>query len=163
MAFTAEQQKKINLTRIYTGDIAASPFYPIFSDEEIGSILESQGWNLRKGIRWTAISASMYFAQLPSRERVDVLEEWNTVAQQYQKALKDLINDTSISSIEDGLMPYFGGVSWEKINQLNSNPDQARSTLTWESHTVPLTSGVTTPRQQWMDTNTNELIVPGSE
>ena len=163
MAFTEEQQKKINLTRIYTGDIAASPFYPIFSDEEIGSILESQGWNLRKGIRWTAISASMYFAQLPSRERVDVLEEWNTVAQQYQKALKDLINDTSISSIEDGLMPYFGGVSWEKINHLNSNPDQARSTLTWESHTVPLTSGVTTPRQQWMDTNTNELIVPGSE
>lgn len=163
MAFTEEQQKKINLTRIYTGDIAASPFYPIFSDEEIGSILESQGWNLRKGIRWTAISASMYFAQLPSRERVDVLEEWNTVAQQYQKALKDLINDTSISSIEDGLMPYFGGVSWEKINRLNSNPDQARSTLTWESHTVPLTSGVTTPRQQWMDTNTNELVVPGSE
>ena len=163
MAFTEEQQKKINLTRIYTGDIAASPFYPIFSDEEIGSILESQGWNLRKGIRWTAISASMYFAQLPSRERVDVLEEWNTVAQQYQKALKDLINDTSIRSIEDGLLPYFGGVSCEKINQLNSNPDQARSTLTWESHTVPLTSGVTTPRQQWMDTNTSELVVPGSE
>ena len=124
MAFTEEQQKKINLTRIYTGDIAASPFYPIFSDEEIGSILESQGWNLRKGIRWTAISASMYFAQLPSRERVDVLEEWNTVAQQYQKALKDLINDTSISSIEDGLMPYFGGVSliWIAIKLIDLLP-----------------------------------------
>src|SRR5574344_809046 len=111
MAFTEEQQKKINLTRIYTGAIIASPFYPIFSDEEIGSILESQGWNLRKGIRWTAISASMYFAQVPSRERVEVLEEEHTVAQQDQKALKDRINDTSISSIEDGLMHYIGGDS----------------------------------------------------
>ena len=160
MAFTEEQQKKISLVRLYTGDVAASPFYPIFSDEEIGSILESQGWNLKKGIRWTAISASMYFAQLPSRERVDVLEEWNTVAQQYQKALQDLISDNSVMSLDDGIMPYFGGISWEQISKINSNPDQTRSSLTWESHTIPLAAGVASPKQEWLDTDVNKLIYP---
>ena len=160
MAFTEEQQKKISLVRLYTGDVAASPFYPIFSDEEIGSILESQGWNLKKGIRWTAISASMYFAQLPSRERVDVLEEWNTVAQQYQKALQDLISDNSIGSLDNGLMPYFGGISWDEVGKIVSNPDQVRSTLTWESHTVPLAAGVASPKQVWLDTDVNKLIYP---
>lgn len=157
MAFTEEQQKKISLTRLFVGDVVASPFYPIFSDDEIGSILESQGWNLKKGIRWTAISASMYFAQLPSRERVDVLEEWNTVAQQYQKALQDLIGDNSIGSLDNGLMPYFGGISWDEVGKINSNPDQVRSSLTWESHTTPLAAGATSPKQMWLDTNPNKL------
>lgn len=165
MAFTEEQQKKISLVRSYTGDVPASPFYPIFSDEEIGSILEYRGWSLRKGVRDTAIAASMYFAQLPSRERVDVLEEWNTVAQQYQKALQDLISDNSLSSLDNGIMPYFGGISWDEIGRINSNPDQVRSSLTWESHTTPLAAGVASPRQIWLDTDINKLTysVPGED
>ena len=160
MAYTEEQQKKIDLVRLYIGDVSSSPFYPIFSDDEIGSILEFRRWNVKKGIRDTAISASMYFAQLPSRERVDVLEEWNTVAQQYQKALQDLISDNSVMSLDDGIMPYFGGISWEQISKINSNPDQTRSSLTWESHTVPLAAGVASPKQEWLDTDINKLIYP---
>ena len=160
MAYTEEQQKKIDLVRLYIGDVTSSPFYPIFSDDEIGSILEFRGWNVKKGIRDTAISASMYFAQLPSRERVDVLEEWNTVAQQYQKALQDLISETSTMSLDDGLMPYFGGISWEQISKINSNPDQTRSSLTWESHTIPLAAGVASPKQEWLDTDINKLLYP---
>lgn len=158
MAYTEEQQKKIDLVRLYIGDVPSSPFYPIFSDDEVGSILEFRGWNVKKGIRDTAISASMYFAQLPSRERVDVLEEWNTVAQQYQKALQDLISDNSVMSLDDGIMPYFGGISWEQISKINSNPDQTRSSLTWESHTIPLSAGVASPKQEWLDTDINKLI-----
>lgn len=160
MAYTPEQQKKIYLTRLYIGDTDKSPFYPIFKDDEIGAILEYRGWNLKKSIRDCAISASMYFAQLPSRERVDVLEEWNTVAQQYQKALQDLISDSSIGSLDNGLMPYFGGISWEEIGRISSNPDQVRSSLTWESHTVPLAAGAASPKQQWLDTNINKLVLP---
>lgn len=160
MAYTEEQQKKIDLVRLYIGDVPSSPFYPIFSDDEIGSILEFRGWNVKKGIRDTAISASMYFAQLPSRERVDVLEEWNTVAQQYQKALQDLISDNSVMSLDDGIMPYFGGISWEQISKINSSPDQTRSSLTWESHTIPLAAGVASPKQEWLDTDINKLIYP---
>ena len=160
MAYTEEQQKKIDLVRLYIGDVPSSPFYPIFSDDEVGSILEFRGWNVKKGIRDTAISASMYFAQLPSRERVDVLEEWNTVAQQYQKALQDLISDNSVMSLDDGIMPYFGGISWEQISKINSNPGQTRSSLTWESHTIPLSAGVASPKQEWLDTDINKLIYP---
>lgn len=160
MAFTQEQQDKISLVRLYVGDNPSSPFYPIFADEDIGKILEYRGWSIKKGIRDVAISISMYFAQLPSRERVDVLEEWNTVAQQYQKALQDLIKDNSIGNLDSGVMPYFGGISWNELGRINSNPDQVRSTLTWESHTVPLTAGVASPKQQWLDTNLNQVIYP---
>lgn len=160
MAYTLEQEKQISLVRLYIGDVVSSPFYPIFTDDEIGSILEYRGWNLQKSIRDCAIAASMYFAQLPSRERVDILEEWNTVAQQYQKALQDLINDNNILSLGNGIKPYFGGISWEEIGRINSNPDQVRSTLTWESHTVPMASGAASPKQQWLDTNINKLVLP---
>lgn len=157
MSYTPEQEKKISLVRLYIGDVQNSPFYPIFTDEEIGSVLEYRSWNLQRSIRDCAISASMYFAQLPSRERVDVLEEWNTVAQQYQKALQDLIDDSNILSLGNGIKPYFGGISWDEVGKINSNPDQVRSSLTWESHTIPLTAGATSPKQMWLDTNPNKL------
>ena len=36
MAYTEEQQKKIDLVRLYIADVPSSPFYPIFSDDGIG-------------------------------------------------------------------------------------------------------------------------------
>lgn len=151
MAFIPEQQSKINLTRLFCGDTVSSPFYPIFTDEEIGSILEYYNWDLKKGVRATAISASMQFAQMTYRERTGDIEVWNNVSLQYQKALQDLINDKSITTLDIGLMPYFGGISWCKVGEINNNPDQVRSSLTWESHTVPQIAGATTSTQTFLD------------
>ena len=160
MAFTLEQQKKISLTRIYIGDTSTSPFYPVLTDEEIGSILEYRGWDVKKGIRDCAISASMQFAQMTYRERTGDIEVWNNVSLQYQKALQDLINDNNILSLGVGLMPYFGGISWCEVGKINSNPDQVRNALTWESHTVPMIGGAATPGQMWLDQN-YASIFPG--
>ena len=158
MAFTLEQQQKISLTRIYIGDTYTSPFYPVLTDEEIGSILEYRGWDVKKGIRDCAISASMQFAQMTYRERTGDIEVWNNVSLQYQKALQDLINDNNILSLGVGLMPYFGGISWCEVGKINSNPDQVRNALTWESHTIPMVGGTSTPEQMWMDQNYHKLF-----
>ena len=48
MAFTPEQQSKINLVRLFCGDSVISPFYHIFTDEEFGSILEYYNCDLKK-------------------------------------------------------------------------------------------------------------------
>ena len=159
MDYTIEQQKKIGLVRLYIGDTQTSPFYPIFSDDEIASILESQGWDLKKGIRYTAIAASMQFAQVTYRERTGDIEVWNNVSLQYQKALKDLISDNSIGSLESGLMPYFGGISWKQVGEIVNNPDQVRSSLTWESHTVPLLAGASGAKQTYLDTDYSKTIL----
>ena len=157
MAFTPEQQSKINLVRLFCGDTVSSPFYPIFTDEEIGSILEYYNWDLKKGVRATAISASMQFAQMTYRERTGDIEVWNNVSLQYQKALQDLINDNNILALGNGIMPYFGGISWCEVGKINGNPDQVRNALTWEAHTIPMVGGTSTPGQMWMDQNYSKL------
>lgn len=157
MAFTPEQQTKINLVRLYIGDTPSSPFYQIFTDEEIGSVLEYRGWNLQKAIRDLAIAASMQFAQMTYRERTGDIEVWNNVSLQYQKALQDLINDNNILSLGSGIMPYFGGISWCEVGKINGNPDQVRNALTWEAHTVPMLGGTSSPGQMWMDQNYSKL------
>lgn len=155
-----EKAKKIYAVRIFIGDTPTSPFYQIFTDEEIESVLEGYNWNLRKSIRAMAIAASMQFAQMTYRERTGDIEVWNNVSIQYQKALQDLISDTSIATLGEGLMPYFGGISWCKVGEINGNPDQVRSSLTWESHTIPLIGGATSPGQMWLDQNYSALF-PG--
>lgn len=160
MAFTPEQEKKIYLARLYIADTETSPFYQIFTDEEIGSILEYRDWNLQKAIRDLAIAASMQFAQMTYRERTGDIEVWNNVSLQYQKALQDLINDNNILSLGNGIKPYFGGISWCEAQKINGNPDQLRSGLTWESHTIPTVGGTSTPGQMWLDQNYKSLF-PG--
>ena len=155
-----EKEKKVSTVRIFIGDTPSSPFYPIFSNEEIESVLENYNWNVKKAIRSMAIAAAMQFAQMTYRERTGDIEVWNNVSIQYQKALQDLINDNSIATLGEGLMPYFGGISWCKVGEINSNPDQVRSSLTWESHTIPLLGGATTPSQMWLDQNYKSLF-PG--
>ena len=153
MSYTPEQQQKIFLVRLYIADTPTSPFYQIFTDDEIGSILAYRGWNLQKAIRDCAIAASMQFAQMTYRERTGDIEVWNNVSLQYQKALQDLISDTNIGSLGVGLKPYFGGISWCEVGKISGNPDQVRSALTWESHTVPTIGGVSSPGQMWLDQN----------
>lgn len=160
MAFTPEQEKKIDFCRLMIGDTESSPFYPIFTDDEIASVLEYYGWNVTKAIRAIAIAASMQFAQMTYRERTGDIEVWNNVSIQYQKALQDLINDNSIGALGTGIKPYFGGISWCDVGKINNDPDTVRNALTWEAHTIPMIGGAATPGQMWLDQN-YASIFPG--
>lgn len=158
MAYTPEQQKKIATVRILIGDTESSPFYPIFEDDEIATILENYNWDVKRAVKMAAVAASMQFSQVVYRERTGDIEVWNNVSLQYQKALKDLI--TAVDALGTGLMPYFGGISWCEVGKINNNPDQVRSSLTWESHTIPQIGGATTPAQMWLDQN-YKTVIPG--
>lgn len=159
-SYTPEQQKKIDYVRLMIGDTPSSPFYQIFTDDEIASILENYNWNVKKAIRAAAIAAAMQFAQMSYRERTGDIEVWNNVSIQYLKALEKLIDDNSIATLGEGLKPYFGGISWCEVGKINSNPDQVRNILTWESHTVPELGGAATDGQMWLDQNYKDLF-PG--
>lgn len=160
MPYTPEEEKKIYIVRLFIGDTPSSPFYQIFTDDEIASILENYNWNLKKAIRATAIAAAMQFAQVAYRERTGDIEVWNNVSIQYLKALEKLIDDKSLTTLGEGLKPYFGGISWEQVGKYTNDSDTVRSSLTWESHTVPNIGGASSQGQIWLDQN-YKYLTPG--
>lgn len=127
-----EKEKLVSLVRLMIGDTPTSPFYPLFQDEEIEQFLELNDWRLRPAIRMAAIAASMQFAQYTYRERTGDIEVWNNISLQYQKALQNLIDDSSTAALPDGMKPYFGGIDWEVVNSYNKDCNNVRSSLTWE-------------------------------
>ncbi len=130
---TEEQEVLALRVRLMIGDTASSPFYPLFQDEEILQFLEMNDWKIRPAIRMASIAASMQFAQYTYRERTGDIEVWNNISIQYQKALQNLINESSTAQLPDGLTPYFGGIDWEVVSNYNTDPNNVRSPLTWIS------------------------------
>lgn len=161
--YTEEQETKILQVRLMIGDTPTSPFYPVFQDEEIAQFLEMNGWRVRPAIRMAAMAANMQFAQYTYRERTGDIEVWNNVSLQYQKALQNLIDESSTAQLPDGLMPYFGGISWNVVDSYNNNPDNVRSSLTWKGQQYAATAkntiflvgnGSEAIVGVWRDTNT---------
>ena len=126
--YTPEQIEAIKIVRLNIGDSPSSPFYPLFDDDEIATILEYNKWNVRKATRQMAIAASMNFSQMVYRERTGDIEVWNNVSIQYQKALENIIK----GSVDDygTLRPYFGGIDWCTVETNKLNPENVRSPLT---------------------------------
>ena len=120
----------VEVVRLLIGDTPTSPFYQLFTDEEIQQFLDLNGGNVRQASRMAAIAASMQLAGWTSRERVGDIEVWSSLSTQYLKALENLINDSSSASIPNGLMPYAGGISYADIWANNANPDNVRPALT---------------------------------
>ena len=133
---TEEKEVLVLRVRLMIGDTTSSPFYPLFQDEEILQFLEMNDWRLRPTIRMVAIAASMQFAQYAYRERTGDIEVWNNVSIQYQKALQNLIDESSTAQLPDGITPYFGGIDWEVVSAYNTDPYNVRSPLTWKSRTT---------------------------
>lgn len=147
--FNDEQDTQILQVRLMIGDTPTSPFYPLFQDEEIAQFLDMNGWRVRPAMRMAAIAANMQFAQFTYRERSGDIEVWNNVSLQYQKALQNIIDESSTAQLPDGMMPYFGGISWSVVDSYNANPDNARSSLTWKG-------------QQYAATAKNTIFLVGS-
>lgn len=124
MALTPIQQ-----VRILIGDVPTSPFYQLFTDDEIQFFLDQNNGNVQLAARMAAISASFQLAGWSSRERTGEIEVWSNLSTAYLAALKNLI-DNPISSIPNGMMPWAGGISWADVCANNTNPDNVRSPLT---------------------------------
>ena len=120
----------VEIVRLLIGDVPSSPFYQLFTDEEIQQFLDLNGGNVRQAARMAAIAASMQLAGWTTRERTGDIEVWSSLSTQYLKALENLINDSSSASIPNGLMPYASGISWADMCANNANPDNVRSPLT---------------------------------
>ena len=120
----------VETVRLLIGDTATSPFYQLFTDEEIQQFLDLNGGNVRQAARMAAIAASMQLAGWNTRETTGDISVWNELSTAYLKALDNFINDSSSASIPNGLMPYASGISWVDVNTNNANPDNVRSPLT---------------------------------
>lgn len=120
----------IEKIRLLIGDTPTSPFYQLFTNEELQAFLDMQGGNVIQAARMAAIAASMQLAGYNTRERTGDIEVWNTVATQYLKALENLIDDTSGYTLPSGLMPYAAGISWQDVCDNNTNLDNVRPGLT---------------------------------
>ena len=120
----------VEIVRLLIGDVPSSPFYQLFTDEEIQQFLDLNGGNVRQAARMAAIAASMQLAGWNTRESTGDISVWNELSTAYLKALDNFINDSSSASIPNGLMPYASGISWSDICTNNANPDNVRSPLT---------------------------------
>jgi len=120
----------IEKIRILIGDTEGSPFYQLFTDEEIQAFLDMNGGNVMQAARLAAIAASMQLAGWTTRERTGDIEIWSSLSTQYLKALENLIKDTSSATLPNGLMPYAAGISWSDVRANDNNPDNVRPALT---------------------------------
>lgn len=100
MALTPVEQ-----VRILIGDVPSSPFYQLFTDEELQGFLDMANQDVFAAARLAAISASFQFAGWNTRERTGDIEVWSSLSTQYLKALDYLINNPG-SLIPAGLMPW---------------------------------------------------------
>jgi len=124
MALTPVEQ-----VRLLIGDTPTSPFYMLFTDDEIQFFLDQNNGNVQLAARMAAISASFQLAGYNTRERVGDEEIWNSLSTQYLAALKNVI-DNPIINLPNGMMPWAGGISWSEVCANNSNPDNVRPKLT---------------------------------
>jgi hypothetical protein len=113
--------------RLLIGDVEGSPFYQIFTDEEIQYFLDINGGNIRLAARDAAIAASMQIAGVATRERVGDVEVWRS-AEAYLSALKFFITNP-VANIPNGLMPWAGGISKTQVCENNNNPDLIKHPL----------------------------------
>lgn len=120
----------VEKVRLLIGDVPTSPFYQLFTDEEIQAFLDMTGGNVMQAARLAAIAASLQLAGWTTRERTGDIEVWSSLSTQYLKALENLIKDTSSATLPNGLMPYAAGISWADVCANNNNPDNVRPALT---------------------------------
>lgn len=120
----------IEKVRLLIGDVEGSPFYILFTDDEIQFFLDYQSNNIIQAARMAAIAASLQLAGWSTRERTGSIEVWSQLSTQYLKALDNFIKDASAYTLPNGLMPYAAGISWADVTANNNDPDNVRPCLT---------------------------------
>lgn len=98
-------EEKVLLIRLLIGDTENSPFYPLFTNEEIESFLLYANGDVTKAARTAAISASMQLSGQSSKERIGDLEIWNSLSSGYLASLKYFINNPDYK-VPEGLFAW---------------------------------------------------------
>lgn len=119
----------IETIRLLIGDTPTSPFYMLFTDQELQKFLDLNTGNLLRSARMAAIAASLQLAGWSSRERTGDLEVWSNLSTSYLKALDNFIKDIGSASIPSGLLGYAAGISYEDVCANNNSPDNVRPNL----------------------------------
>ena len=109
MALTPVQQ-----VRLLIGDIPSSPFYQLFTDEELQAFLDMTNQDVFAAARLAAISASFQLAGWSTRERTGDIEVWSSLSTQYLKALDYLIKNPD-TAIPAGLFPWSANTCGSKL------------------------------------------------
>lgn len=122
------EEEKVALIRLLIGDVENSPFYPLFKDEDIWQFLTIASGSVMDAARYAAISASMILSGWSSRERTGQVEVWNSLSNNYLKALDYLINSSN-KQIPNGLMPWGAGISASEMQEMLCDPDRVRNKL----------------------------------
>lgn len=119
----------IEIVRLLIGDTPTSPFYQLFTDEEIQQFLDLNDGNVMRAARMAAIAASLQLAGWTTRERTGDIEVWSSLSTSYLKALDNFIKDSGSVSIPSGLLGYAAGISYEDVCANDRNPDNVRPGL----------------------------------
>jgi hypothetical protein len=119
----------IETIRLLIGDTPTSPFYMLFTDEELQQFLDLNDGNVLRAARMAAIAASLQLAGWSSRERTGDIEVWSNLSTSYLKALDNFIKDSGSASIPSGLLGYAAGISYEDVCANDRNPDNVRPGL----------------------------------
>lgn len=120
-----EIAERVDLLRLFTGDVPQSIFYPILEDEEYVKILKFYKCSVDKAARKAAFSILFYLTQVSYRERTGDIEVWNNASIEYRKALNELINSDK-GTLPDDLRPWVAGANPEDTckfqNSMIRNP-----------------------------------------
>lgn len=95
----------VEQVRLIIGDVPGSPFYPLYTDEQIQAFLDMNNQNVFAAARLAAISASFQLAGVTTRERTGDIEVWSSLSSQYLKALDYLIKNPG-TLIPSNLIPW---------------------------------------------------------
>lgn len=133
----------IEMIRVITQDNGRLPFLGegeyILSDEELDSYLSMNNNDVFRSARMAAYAISLWVSGINTREVTGDMEVWNDVSKNYLNALKSFLSDNSlVSVIPKGLMPYAAGVSVKDLLQSAADTDNP-NVLNW-LYKKPITS-----------------------
>jgi hypothetical protein len=92
--------------RLLIGDIPASPFYPLLSDEEYERIITMFGTDAYACARIASYTAAFVLSGWPTRERTGDIEVYTNLSTSYLAVLKEFNKSSSNFIIPAGLLPW---------------------------------------------------------
>lgn len=102
-------EEKRQMIALMLGDIAGSPYYPLFTDAQYGQFLAMGKGSVNSAVVFAAISASFIVSSEATREVIGDLSISKSTGTNYLKALDYLVKNAK-SQIPANLMPWVGGL-----------------------------------------------------
>lgn len=128
--YTPEEiEDLVALVRVLVGDVPASIFYPVLSDEEILTILYMEKCNVKRAARRVAMSIAFFMSTTSYKERTGNIEVINNASLQYQKVLSMFLTESGYNNLPDDIVPYAAGISVRDICASRADRDLNRSPL----------------------------------